>query len=277
QREAQRLAAAEAARRASERRAAEEAARLAAERKAAEARAAEEAAQREARRLAAEEAARRDAARRAEDEAAHRRAAERQAAEEAASRAAARRAADDAAQLERERRAVAEALRQEEQELRIIEQAINRENQRQAVEAARRQAPAPLTHAPVKSPQQTVVMVADDSRVVRVKTGRLLSAHDYQVLTAEDGLDAARQIEGTVPDILVTDVDMPGLDGFQLSRQVRADPRTAHVPIIMVTSDNDELRSQAAAVGVNVVLGKPYPEELLINHIERLMMAQAGR
>ncbi len=119
-------------------------------------------------------------------------------------------------------------------------------------------------------------MIADDSKVVRIKTGRLLAAHQYQVAMAEDGLDAARQIEATVPDLLITDVDMPGLGGFELTRQVRNDPRTAHVPIIMVTSDNDQLRQEAAAAGVDVVLGKPYPEEQLIAHIQRLLQAQAG-
>ncbi|WP_300455125.1 response regulator [Accumulibacter sp.] len=119
-------------------------------------------------------------------------------------------------------------------------------------------------------------MVADDSKVVRIKTGRLLGAHQYQVRMAEDGLDAARQIAESVPDVLVTDVDMPGMGGFELARQVRADPRSAHVPIIMVTSDSEQLRDEAAAAGVNVMLGKPYPEEQLIAHIQRLMGAQSG-
>ncbi|WP_281193208.1 response regulator [Candidatus Accumulibacter aalborgensis] len=119
-------------------------------------------------------------------------------------------------------------------------------------------------------------MVADDSKVVRIKTGRLLSAHQYQVVVAEDGLDAARQIGSSLPDVLVTDVDMPGMGGFELTRQLRGDPRTAHVPIIMVTSDSEQLRSEAAAAGVNVILGKPYPEEQLIAHIQRLMSSQRG-
>ena len=55
----------------------------------------------------------------------------------------------------------------------------------------------------------------------------------------EDGVDAARQIEASPPDVLVTDVDMPGLNGFQLAKMVRDNPRTAKLPIIMVTSDNE--------------------------------------
>ena len=117
-------------------------------------------------------------------------------------------------------------------------------------------------------------MVADDSKVVRIKTGRLLSAHKYQVLMAEDGLDAAKQIENSVPDLLITDVDMPGMGGLQLVRHLRANPRTLGIPIIMVTADSEVLRTEALESGVNVLLGKPYPEEQLIAHIQRLVLAR---
>ncbi len=174
---------------------------------------------------------------------------------------------------------VEEALRQEEDERQAVEAAIERETARQAAEEAQRRALAEVTRKlalPAKTVEQTVVMVADDSKVVRVKTGRLLAAHRYQVVTAEDGLDAARQIESSAPDLLVTDVDMPGMNGLDLARQVRGNPHTANVPIIMVTSDSEQLRAEAVAAGVNVVLGKPYPEEQLIGHIQQLMRGQAG-
>jgi CheY-like chemotaxis protein len=123
-----------------------------------------------------------------------------------------------------------------------------------------------------KAAEQTVVMVADDSKVVRIKTGRLLSAHKYQVVMAEDGLDAAKQIDNSLPDLLITDVDMPGMGGLQLVRHLRANPRSAGIPIIMVTADSEVLRKEALESGVNVLLGKPYPEEQLIAHIQRLVM-----
>ncbi|MBO3717490.1 MAG: response regulator [Candidatus Accumulibacter sp.] len=271
--EVEHVAAEDVARREAERLAAEEAARREAERLAAE-----EAARREAERLAAEEAARRKAERLAAEEAA-RRETERLAAEEAARRASERQAAAEAARLDAERKAVEEALRLEEEERLVVEAAILRETERQAAEEAQRQALAAASRAAaekVKTPEETVVMVADDSKVVRIKTGRLLSAHQYQVRMAEDGLDAARQIGSSLPDVLITDVDMPGMGGFELTHQVRGDPRSAHVPIIMVTSDSEQLRDQAVAAGVNVILGKPYPEEQLIAHIQRLMSGRAG-
>uniref|UniRef100_UPI0028C4FD6D response regulator n=1 Tax=Accumulibacter sp. TaxID=2053492 RepID=UPI0028C4FD6D len=232
--------------------------------------------------------------------------AERKAAEEAARLDAERQAAKEAARLEAERQAVEEALRLEEEERAAVEEAIVRERERQAAEAAARleaarkaaeeaarlevqrkaeeeaqrrslaESQPPVAVATAKTPEQTVVMIADDSRVVRVKTGRLLSAHQYQVLTAEDGLDAAQQIGNSLPDVLVTDVDMPGLNGLELARQLRGDPRSAHLPIIMVTSDSDQLRSEADAAGVDVLLGKPYPEDELIAHIQRLVAARNG-
>ncbi len=122
-----------------------------------------------------------------------------------------------------------------------------------------------------KLPAQTVVMIADDSKVVRVKTSRLLTSHHYQVATADDGADAVKKIEASMPDLLITDVEMPGLDGFELTRHVRDNPLTAHIPIIMISSNSATIGARAAQAGVSVVLDKPYPEDELIAHIARLM------
>ncbi len=230
------------------------------------------AARRQARRRSNEEAARREAERQAAEEAA-RREAERQAAEEVARREAERQAAEEAARRQAERQAAEEAARRQ-AERQAAEEAARREAERQAAEESAQHhvlASVPRAGAQPKAPEQTVVMVADDSKVVRVKTSRLLNAHRYQVLLAEDGLDAARQIEQSIPDLLVTDVDMPGLGGLDLVRQLRGDPRTANLPIIMVSAGSDVLQGEALAAGVNVVLGKPYPEELLVSHIKSLV------
>jgi CheY-like chemotaxis protein len=129
-----------------------------------------------------------------------------------------------------------------------------------------------------KRPEDTLVLVADDSKLVRVKTGRLLAEHRYRVVFATDGLDAAAKLGTTPPDVLVTDVDMPGIDGFELTRRLRSNPRTAHVPVIMITAADDRHRADADRAGVDVLLGKPYPDEALIAHIRRAMerMPQAA-
>ena len=250
--EAIRKVAEETVRREAQRQAVEEAERIEAKRQAAE-----EAIRLEVESQAAEEAARRGAERQAAEEAV-RLEAKRQTAEEAACREAERQAAEEAVRLEAKRQAAEEALRYE---------AV--EAQRHALAVA-----IPAVELKAKTPEQTLVMVADDSKVVRVKTGRLLTANKYQILMAEDGLDAARQIDTTIPDLLITDVDMPGMGGMQLVQQLRSNQRTVHLPIIMITSNNDELRTEALASGVDVVLGKPYPEDQLIAHIQRLMIGQ---
>jgi len=114
-------------------------------------------------------------------------------------------------------------------------------------------------------------MIADDSKIVRVKTGRLLAQHQYKVAYATDGLDAVAQLGASVPDIVITDVEMPGMDGFELTRHVRKNPATAHIPVIMITAADDRHRGDASEAGVSVLLGKPYPEEELIAHIRAAM------
>ncbi len=132
---------------------------------------------------------------------------------------------------------------------------------RVAVQAAAPAAP--------RRPSDILVMVADDSKVVRVKTSRLLVQHGYRVVLAEDGTQAAELLEAELPAVLVTDVEMPGMDGLELTRHVRAHPRASQIPIIMITSADGRLKAAAAAAGVTLVLGKPYPEDELIACIER--------
>jgi CheY-like chemotaxis protein len=110
-------------------------------------------------------------------------------------------------------------------------------------------------------------MIADDSKIVRVKTGRLLAQHNYRVSYAEDGLDAVQQVRQSRPDVVITDVEMPGMDGFELTRHLRQDPLTAHIPVIMITAANDKHREDADRAGVDVLLGKPYPEDELLSHV----------
>ena len=260
-------------RRQAERFAAEETARLQAQRKAAAQDAARvdaakraEAAQVEAARAKAEaqrivdarraaEAAQAEAAREAAAQAAAKAAAERHAAEQAArERVAAAAAAREAARLAAERAAVAPAP-----------------------PAAPPAAPvAPVApRVPRKTREQTLVMVADDSKIVRVKTGRLLEQHRYRVSYATDGLDAAQQLRSNTPDVVITDVEMPGMNGFELTRQVRENPGTAHIPVIMITAAEDRHRDDAQRAGVSTLLGKPYPEDALIDHIRRAMREDA--
>ncbi len=183
-------------------------------------------------------------------------------------------ALEHAAQERFERAATAQLARLEAQ--RVARTAAQAEAARLAAVAAAVEAaalsvpPAPAVVAALspRTPEQCLVMIADDSKVVRIKTSRLLAKHLYRVSLAEDGLDAARQIEIDLPDVLITDVEMPGMDGFELTRQVRSNPRTAHIPIVMITADDDKHRAGAAEAGVSVLLSKPYPEDQLLAYLQ---------
>jgi len=121
--------------------------------------------------------------------------------------------------------------------------------------------------APVAQAMPTV-MIVDDSLTVRKITGRLLAREGYNVLTAKDGVDAMEQLQEAQPDVMLVDIEMPRMDGFDLTRNVRADSRLKHVPIIMITSRTAEKhRNYAREIGVNVYLGKPYQEDELLGHI----------
>ncbi len=133
---------------------------------------------------------------------------------------------------------------------------------------ARARAAAPAAPPAPAAPAAPVVMVVDDSLTVRKITSRLLEREGYQVLTAKDGLDALEQMKDALPAVMLVDIEMPRMDGFELTRNLRGDPRTRGVPIIMITSRTaDKHRSQAAELGVNVFLGKPYPEAELLQRI----------
>jgi chemosensory pili system protein ChpA (sensor histidine kinase/response regulator) len=117
-----------------------------------------------------------------------------------------------------------------------------------------------------------VIMVVDDSLTVRRVTQRLLERQGYQVLLAKDGVDALRQLQDTRPDVMLVDIEMPKMDGYDLTRNVRGTPSTANIPILMITSRTAEKhRSMAFELGVNEYLGKPYQEEELLKLVKQYL------
>ncbi len=113
--------------------------------------------------------------------------------------------------------------------------------------------------------QAPLVLVVDDSLTVRRVTQRLLTREGYRVITAKDGLDALEKLAEETPLVLLSDIEMPRMDGFDLARNVRADTRWAGLPIIMITSRiAQKHREHAMQLGVNHYLGKPYSEDDLL-------------
>jgi chemosensory pili system protein ChpA (sensor histidine kinase/response regulator) len=115
-------------------------------------------------------------------------------------------------------------------------------------------------------------LVVDDSITMRRVTQRLLERRAVKVLTARDGLDAITVLQEHEVDIILLDIEMPRMDGYQFATHVRNDPRVKHLPIIMITSRSGEKhRAKAIEIGVNDYLSKPYQESQLVNAIEALL------
>ncbi len=125
--------------------------------------------------------------------------------------------------------------------------------------------------------QPPLVLVVDDSLTVRKITTRLLTREGFRVDSAKDGVDALEKMHDLIPDVVLLDVEMPRMDGFELARVMRSDARLKSVPIIMITSRTaDKHRNHALEIGVNVYLGKPYQEQQLLDHIAEQLGQEAS-
>ena len=122
-----------------------------------------------------------------------------------------------------------------------------------------------------------LVMVVDDSITMRKVTSRILERHEYEVSTAKDGVDAVEKLHERVPDLMLLDIEMPRMDGYELATHMKADPRLRDVPIIMITSrSGDKHRQRAFDIGVDRYLGKPYQEAELLVQISEVLEQRAG-
>jgi chemosensory pili system protein ChpA (sensor histidine kinase/response regulator) len=120
--------------------------------------------------------------------------------------------------------------------------------------------------------RRIVALVVDDSITVRRVTQRLLERNGMRVLTARDGQDALAVMEENIPDVVLLDIEMPRMDGYQVAENMRADARLKHVPIIMITSRvGEKHRARAMEIGVDEYLGKPYQESQLLEAIVPLV------
>lgn len=136
--------------------------------------------------------------------------------------------------------------------------------------------PSPPPEAQSDSPVRTVLIV-DDSVAVRKITSRLMERQGWEVLTAKDGVDAMGQLQDTYPDIMLLDIEMPRMDGFEVLSAVRRDERLKALPIIMITSrTGTKHQQQAVELGVNRFLGKPFQEANLLSTIDDVLTEVGG-
>ena len=132
----------------------------------------------------------------------------------------------------------------------------------------------PLSAAPAKKEDQAeqTVMVVDDSVTVRKVTSRFLEREGFIVITAKDGAEALLLLQDHIPDVMLLDIEMPRMDGFEVAKNIRTSSRLKDIPIIMITSrTGDKHRERAFSLGVNKYMGKPYQEDLLLNNINELL------
>ncbi|MEO7557550.1 MAG: Hpt domain-containing protein [Gammaproteobacteria bacterium] len=132
-----------------------------------------------------------------------------------------------------------------------------------------RQTGAPITAV---EPGFITAMVVDDSITVRKVTTRLLERHNIHVLSAKDGIDALALLQDHIPDIMLLDIEMPRMDGYELATHMRNEERLKNIPIIMITSRTGQKhRDRARLIGVNSYMGKPFQESELLENIGNLL------
>lgn len=119
---------------------------------------------------------------------------------------------------------------------------------------------------------EKTVMVVDDSVTVRKVTGRFLEREGFRVISAKDGVEALQLLQDHIPDVMLLDIEMPRMDGFEVAKNIRTSSRLRDIPIIMITSRTGEKhRERAFELGVNKYMGKPYQEDLLLSNIKELI------
>lgn len=130
------------------------------------------------------------------------------------------------------------------------------------------QNPVPVDDVTEEFKKQPLIMVVDDSITVRRVTERFLLRHDFRVMMAKDGMDGVSVLQDQQPDLILLDIEMPRMDGFEFAMHVRNDSRFASIPIIMITSRTGEKhKARAIEIGVNDYLGKPYQDHQLLQAI----------
>jgi chemosensory pili system protein ChpA (sensor histidine kinase/response regulator) len=144
---------------------------------------------------------------------------------------------------------------------------------------------APLSGADVRLQDKAaqtervpLVMVVDDSVTVRKVTTRFLEREGMRVMMAKDGAEAMVLLQEQIPDLMLLDIEMPHMDGFEVLSKVRLSEALRHLPVIMITSrTGDKHRERALSLGANLYLGKPYQESVLLGHINALLGRATGR
>ena len=149
---------------------------------------------------------------------------------------------------------------------------LDGQNIARQAQSTHRSKQADETYTKHRYDERRLIMIVDDSVTVRKVTSRLLERQGYDVVTAKDGVDAMEQLETIKPDLMLLDIEMPRMDGFEVTNLVRHHELHRDLPIIMITSRTGEKhRERALSLGVSQYMGKPFQEEALLENIESLL------
>jgi chemosensory pili system protein ChpA (sensor histidine kinase/response regulator) len=133
-----------------------------------------------------------------------------------------------------------------------------------------------LAHSTISTDISPCILVVDDSVTVRKVTSRVLRRQGYRVLTAKDGIEALKSMQDEIPAVILLDIEMPRMDGFEVATRVRASQVLKDIPIVMITSrTGDKHRQRAMELGVDHYMGKPYQEEHLLETLNQLLTVQS--
>jgi chemosensory pili system protein ChpA (sensor histidine kinase/response regulator) len=120
------------------------------------------------------------------------------------------------------------------------------------------------------------ILIVDDSLTVRKIASRLLAREGFDIVAARDGVEALELLEEHTPDVILLDIEMPRMDGFEFTRTIKGDARHSHIPIVMITSRMaDKHRARARELGVDLYLGKPFQEEELLRQLREMLALTA--
>jgi twitching motility two-component system response regulator PilH len=118
----------------------------------------------------------------------------------------------------------------------------------------------------------STVLVVDDSSTIREMVAELLTQHGLTVVQATDGLDAKEKIQVSRPDVVLTDIIMPNMNGYELCRWVKNEPKTKDIPVIMFTTKSEEFdRYWGLKQGGDAYITKPYQPQELLDTINKLL------
>jgi len=129
-----------------------------------------------------------------------------------------------------------------------------------------------VPRAAVVQPGKPLVMIVDDSLTVRRITSRLLTREGFDVVAAKDGVDALEILQTETPDVILLDIEMPRMDGFEFTKKIKADARHAGIPFVFIAPRTAEKhRNLAKELGVELYLGKPFQEDELLAHLREML------